>query len=211
MSNELPVPNLEHLDEQLTSNQAEKQKASKNSPVEELLVWDAPNRIFDPKSAQWFLSLFAIGLVLIIFFAFIREFWLILLTAAIVFVYYALHRVEPAEIEHRVLTTGVEVGGRMYAWEDLKSFWIINNVEPAILRVETKLFLPHVLELVLPDETPQEDLDELKQLIMGYIPAIEKPHSEAGNMADDAIMTAYRVIPFKGRMTGWLGSRLNLK
>ena len=205
MANELPVPKLEQTEEQLTSNQTEKQNASKNNPVEELLVWDAPNRIFDPKSAQWYLSLFAIGLILIIIFALFKEFWLILITASIVFVYYALHRVEPAEIEHRVLSTGVEVGGRMYAWEDRKSFWIINTADPAILRVETKLFLPHVLELVLPDETPQDDLQKLKQLITTYIPAIEKPHAEVGNMADDVIMSAYRVIPFKGRMTGWLG------
>ena len=212
MPTELPVPNLDHTDDQqLTSDQVEQQKTARNNPAEELLVWDAPNRIFDPKSAQWFLSLFAIGLVLIIGFAIIREFWLILLTAAIVFVYYALHRVEPAEIEHRILTTGVEVGGRMYAWEDLKSFWINDSIDPAILRIETKLLLPHVLDLVLPEETPEQDLKELKQLLIGYIPAIEKPHTEAGSLADQAIMTVYSIIPFKGRMTNWLESRLNIK
>src|SRR5690606_34956283 len=106
MSDELPVPNLVQSEDQLTSIQVEKQKVAKNNPTEELLVWDSPSRMFDPKSAQWFLSLFAIALVFIAIFAIIREFWLILLTAAIVFVYYALHRVEPREIEHRVLTTG---------------------------------------------------------------------------------------------------------
>lgn len=211
MPNELPVPKLEPSEEQLTSNQSEQQINARNSPIEELLVWDAPNRIFDPKSAQWFLSLFAISLLLIIAFALIREVWLILLTASIVFVYYALHRVEPAEIEHRILSVGVEVGGRMYAWEDLKSFWIIDETNPAILRVETKLFLPHVLELILPEETPSEDLAELKQLISGFIPAIAKPHAEVGNMADQTIMTVYRVIPFRGKLAGWLENRLNLK
>lgn len=211
MSDELPVPNLVQSEDQLTTSQADKQKVAKNNPAEELLVWDSPSRMFDPKSAQWFLSLFAIALVFITIFAIIREFWLILLTASIVFVYYALHRVEPLEIEHRVLTTGVEVGGRMYAWEDLKSFWISEKTDPAMLRIETKLFIPHVLELILPEETPAEDLAELKKLMSEYIPAIEKAHSDAGNMADDVIMSSYRLIPFRGKMVHWLSGRLNLK
>ncbi len=211
MPNELPVPNLDQSENQLQANQAEQQRIARDKPTEELLVWDAPGRVFDPKSASWFLSLFALGLVLIVGFALIREIWLILLTASIIFVYYALHRVQPADIEHRILSIGVEVSGRLYAWEDLKSFWIINNSNPAILRIETKLFLPHVLELVLPEDTPEADLNDLKQLLIGFIPAIEKPHSEAGSAADQAIMAAYRVIPFRGRMTNWLESHLNLK
>lgn len=209
----MPTPNLTpplDISEQAESPESAAQTSQNHDPVE-LLVWEAPNRQFDPKTPQWFLGLFAIGLVSIILFAILREVWLILLSAAIVFVYYALHRVEPSEIEHRILSTGVEVGGRLYSWEDLESFWILNQKDPATLRLETKLFFPHVLELLLPEETPDEDIEELKELLKKYLPQVEKPHSEAGHMADQAILSASGVVPYRQKLTNWLERKLESK
>lgn len=204
------------------TNEAKEQKKSSDSQnqsttdfskhahkePEELLVWDAPNRVFDPKSAQWFLGLFAAGLVAIIVFAIFREILLILVVAAFIFVYYALARVEPLDIEHRVLTIGIEVGGRLYSWEDLKSFWIEQETRPALLKVETKLLMPHSLELLLPEDTPAEDLQELTQLLSQYLPVEEKPHSQTGAMADHALLSLSNFVPKREKFQHWIEEKL---
>lgn len=176
--------------------------------AEELLIWDAPNRIYDPKSTQWFLGLFAAGLVSIVILAVLREIWLILVVAAFVFVYYALARVEPSDIVHRVLSTGIEIGGRLYLWEDLKSFWIAKDENPAQLKIETKLILPHSLELLLPDDTDEDEMDELKRLLSQYLPVEAKPHSQAGEMVDSALLSITKFVPQRQRVQSWLERKI---
>lgn len=211
MSQELPATeNIEDgrqaVDDHAASSPAS--KAHQNKTVE-LLVWDAPSRQFDPKSPQWFLGLMGIGIVCIVIFAVLRDIWLILLTGSIIFVYYALARVEPTDIEHRVLNTGIEISGRLYSWEDLKSFSLGRNGSVDILKLETKMVFPHALELLLPEETDIEELSELKELLIHYLPYEEKPHSEIGGMADHAILSFAGKLPFREKMLGWVEKRLN--
>jgi len=184
-------------------------KSSKNKPVE-LLVWDAPNRKFDPKSPQWFLGLFALGLFGVLIFAIFREILLVLLVVSGVFVAYALAKVEPDDIEHRVFNTGIQIGDKFYSWdEDLKSFWIQRSKGQSELQLETKLFFPHTLELLLPEETPEEDLDELQELLIAYLPEKERDASEMGSFADNAILSISDKLPFRQKMLGWIEKRIS--
>ena len=173
-------------------------------PVE-LLSWEAPNRIYDPKSASWFLGVFVIALVLVILFALMREILLILLVAAGLFVLYALKRTEPPIIEHRLLNVGVEIGGRLYPWKDLHSFWLSAPSGIATLRLDTKLHFPHMLELFTPEDLSQEDLEKI---LLKYLPLQQKPHSEMSGFADTAILTVANALPFRDRILGWWEKRL---
>jgi hypothetical protein len=172
-------------------------------PVE-LASWTSPSRMYDPKSPSWFLGLFAIGLIAIVILAILKEFWLILVVAASIFVYYALAKVEPDVVEHRILTTGIETGGRLYDWVDMLSFWISHNNGVQLLRVDTKLFFPHSLELLLPQDAETE---ELADLLIQYLPEVEKSPSQAGSVADQAIMSVFQVMPFRDKMLSWWQKR----
>lgn len=177
----------------------------------EYLCWSSPSRVHDPKSARWFLGVFFIGLIAIITLAILREIWLALFVAASVFVMYALARVEPLELDHRILSTGIETGERLFEWKDLNSYWLFEAKGVAVLRLDTKLYLPHIVELLLPEQTPDDDIEELDELLMEYLPKMEHPHSEVGNMADAAILSVADKVPGGGRLSRWIGSNLGIK
>lgn len=216
---ELPGPILFPVDdedddlveEQTESNDQSPSARSKRDQIVEFLQWSSPSRLYDAKSPQWFLGVFFLGLILIIAFAILQEIWLALFVAAAVFVFYALARVKPTDVDHRILSKGVETAGRLYEWKDLKSFWIYTSKGATILRLDTKLYFPHVLELLLPEHTPQDDLEELEQLIVEYIPLLEKPVSEAGAMADTAILSVANKLPGQSKMLKWLAKNLGIK
>src|SRR5690606_19278364 len=99
----------------------------------------------------------------------------------------------------------------MFEWKDLNSFWLYEHKGAVILRLDTKLYLPHILELLLPEETPADDVEELEELLAEFLPMMEKPHSEVGNMADEAILKVANRLPGQGRMIQWLGRNLGIK
>jgi hypothetical protein len=170
-------------------------------PVE-LLSWSSDSRVYDPKSPQWFLGLFALGIVGVIGFAVLREVTLILVVIAIIFVYYALARVEPVEVEHTILNTGVKSGGRMYLWRELRSFWIYEHQrgDTSIVRLDTSLHFPHTLELLLSDVSPEA----VEEILLQYLPQQEKALSESGAMADQALLSVANKLPYRDKLLGWV-------
>lgn len=166
----------------------------------EIMSWVSENRVFDPKSPQWFLGLFAIGIVSVIALAVIREVMLILLVAAAIFVYYALARVQPIEVEHTIYNTGIKTGGRMYAWKELTSFWFYQKLGVNILRIDTKFHFPNTVEILVHDE--QEE--EIKSILQRYLPMAEKPPSEIPVMADNAFISVAQKIPYQKKIVNWV-------
>ncbi len=210
--NDLPGPILLNVDDDEPETKPEQdKKPPKRDKIVEFLSWSSPSRLYDAKSPQWFLGIFFLGLILMIGLAIVQEIWLALFVAAAVFVFYALARVQPAEVDHSILSKGIETAGRLYEWKDLKSFWIYKHKGATILRLDTRLYFPHVLELLLPHETPADDIEELEDLISEYIPLQEKPISEAGDMADTAILSIANKLPGQGKMLSWLAKNLGIK
>jgi hypothetical protein len=172
----------------------------------ELLSWVAPTRVYDRKPATWFLGLFAAGLVAIVVLAFLKEIWFILLVAATIFVYYAMARVQPTEIEHRILTTGVETGGRLYPWKDLTGFSLVNNRGVGTIIIATKLYFPHALELLLTDIS----YFDVEKALLKYLPQKEQVSSNSGSMADQALVSVANALPGRDRLLSWLQKKIGV-
>lgn len=191
-----------------TSREEPAQHVRMERPIE-LLAWSSATRVYDPKTPQWYLGLFAIGVIGVVAFAIIQEPMLILLTAALVFVYYAMARVEPQEADHIILSTGIKSAGRMYLWSELKSFWVYQERGANIVRIDTKMHFPHALELLLAEVEPKAAEDALVK----FLPEVEKAPSEAGAMADHALVSVANKIPFRRQMLHWIenatGTRLS--
>lgn len=175
-----------------------------NSKPAELLSWTSESRLYDPKSPQWFLGLFAIGLLGVIVLAIFQEVILILLIAAAIFVYYALARVRPAEVEHAIFTTGIKSAGRMYGWKELRSFWMYGHAGATILRLDTKMYFPHTVELLLPIGSEEQ----IKETVARFLPLQEKAVSEVGAMADHALISVANKIPYRDKLAGWVDSHI---
>jgi hypothetical protein len=205
------LPENEHQDQPEDRLQAIQQRAEvtryqsdgtlqpRQKPIQ-LTSWISDSRVFDPKSPQWFLGLFIIGVFTVIALAVIREVMLILLVAAAIFVYYALARVRPIEVEHIIFNTGIKTGGRMYAWKEMTSFWFYQKLGTDILRLDTKFHFPNTIEILVQDE----QVDEIKTILQRYLPMMEKPPSEIASMADNAFVTIAQKIPYQRKIINWV-------
>jgi hypothetical protein len=214
MPDQLPTPQesaeLSDIDARLQAIQARAAQGqgsniaanSGYAPVQpvELLSWSSDSRVFSQKSPQWFLGLFAVALVGVILLAVIQEFMLILVVVALVFVYYALARVEPAEVEHSIYNSGVKTAGRMYTWKELRSFWIYSKIGQTILRLDTKMHFAHTVEILLAD-TPRQ---EVEKLLQQHLPEQEKAVSETGALADNTFISIANRMPYKDKLLNFV-------
>ena len=145
-----------------------------------LLVWLAPSRPFKKKSRDFFSTIGAIALLMVIILVFFQEWLLIMVIIAMTFAAYVLATIQPEEVKHRITNRGLVTGGKSYKWNELSRFWFEKKSGQEILYVETKLRLPRLLILLLGGA----DQAKIKNLLVDNLP-LEKPEKtwldKAGN------------------------------
>ena len=148
------------------------QSTLNNEPERELVSWTAPARPFKRRDRQFYVTTFSIaGIVgLILFLA--EGLMPVLLIVSLVFLYYVLSTVQPEDIEYKITTGGVRVGGTLTEWRNFKRFWFGKRFDSELVFFEM-FVLPGRLELVIRDDLK----DELKREILKYIPYEEAPAS----------------------------------
>jgi voltage-gated potassium channel Kch len=161
----------------------------KQEEIKTLITWTSPLRVFIKRDKKHFTNLilvvFLISLVLIFF----REFLLVGVILALVFVAYVNSSVEPPEFEHKITTKGITSGGHTYLWGDLKDFWLVERGGRTVLNVDTKIRFPGRLFIVLNDDT----VEEIKQTLSKYL-----------SLREEQKMTGL------DRLTDWFSQKLQL-
>jgi len=148
------------------------------SPVKELLVWKAPTRPFKKRNREYFSTIAAIVFLLAVILLFIKEWLLIAVVIALMFVSYVLATVPPEEVVHKITNRGVVTGEKTYKWDWLARFWFTKKWDCEILHVETKLVFPRQLQLILKGKTKEG----VKKIVEKYL-LFEKPRKTAMDKA----------------------------
>ena len=161
----------------------------KREEIKTLISWKSPLRVFIKRDKKHFTNLvlvvFLISLVLIFF----KEFLLVGVILALVFVAYVNSSVEPPEFEHKITTHGLTSGGHNYPWEELKEFWLVKKDGRTVLNIDTKVRFPGRLFIVLNEESA----GEVRQALSKYISFREEPK-----------------ITWLDQMTDWFSQKLQL-
>jgi len=123
-------------------------------PVElkTLLKWTAPVRPFKKRDREYYTTIAAIVFLLAVILLFLKEWLLIAVMVALMFVAYVLATVAPESVEHEINTRGIMTGGKLYKWEDMLRFWFTKKWHDTILHLDTKLKFPGRLMLLLSDQ-----------------------------------------------------------
>lgn len=150
------------------------------APAKDLLVWKAPSRPFKKRSKEFFTTVAAIVFLLAVILLFVKEWLLIGVVVALMFVSYVLATVPPEEITHKISTRGVRSRGRLYRWEWFTRFWFTKKWNTDILHLETRIAFPRQLQLVLKDK----NREEIKKVIEKYL-LFEKPKKTLLDKAAD--------------------------
>ncbi|MBN2016329.1 hypothetical protein JW766_05885 [Candidatus Dojkabacteria bacterium] len=130
----------------------EKEPADSFEPLKILLAWKAPARIFVQRDKPWFLKIAIIALFIILFFAFLQDFFVILVVCITVLVAFLLASIPPQTVEHRLTNKGIYSIDTMYKWDDLKEFCIAEKTNRKVLYVATKLTFPSRLVILIHDK-----------------------------------------------------------
>jgi hypothetical protein len=132
-------------------------------PVElkTLLKWSAPVRPFKKRDREYYTTIAAIVFLLAVILLFLKEWLLIAVMAALMFVAYVLATVAPESVEHEINTRGILTGGKLYKWEEMVRFWFSKKWSETILHIDTKLKFPGRLMILL----GSEDEAKIKALI----------------------------------------------
>ena len=141
-------------------------------PVEmkSLLKWQAAERPFKKRDREFFTTIAAIAVLLAVIFLFIKEWMAIGVITSLVFVGYVLATVEPEKTEHEITTRGVITGGKLYRWEELRSFWFSNKWKDKLLNIETRLRFPGRLVMLLGGRTKAEIKKVLEKHVQFEVP-----------------------------------------
>lgn len=114
--------------------------------------WFAPEHEHREHSADWYWAVSIVSVSLAIAFIIVGNILLsvIIILGISTLLFHAKH--PPRTIEYKLSKKGVSAGDRLYPWETLESFWILegkNDVrfhrDPKILLTSKKAFMPHIV------------------------------------------------------------------
>lgn len=143
-----------------------KEKSSEELKYEVLISWKAPMRIFRKRAKEDYIRIIFIALCAITFFFIVRQYMLILVTVALVFLTFVMWSVPPELVEHKVTTRGIYSIDRMYEFNILNKYWFSYVSGVYLLNIETELRLPARLILLIGDK---QNVDEVHAVLRDWL------------------------------------------
>ena len=183
-----PSPNLGRLARKPTQKstlknekpEGEKAQVVRPEPLKTLFTWSAPERPFKKRSREYFTTIGAIVFLLAVILFFLKEWFLIAVMIALMFVAYIMATVEPREVKHKITNRGIITGGKKYQWEGLNRFWFIQKWGQKMVQIETLRRFPRRLTLLL-GRTNQE---QIKKILSRYLPFEEPEKAWVDNASE---------------------------
>jgi hypothetical protein len=121
------------------------------------------------RGRDFWTTVVAIVILLGIILVFVKEFLLMAVIIAFVFVFYVFSTVQPGEVEHRITTRGVISGGRSYTWENLGFFWFTEKWGEEILSIQRVFGLGGRLMMLLGKGTTGTTKEKMRGVLKNYL------------------------------------------
>lgn len=128
--------------------------------------WQAPEFRYYEKNSAWYVTLMAVCVLIIGFFA-IEGDWFAAITIFILagcVVFFSTQRPEIVEVE--LNSKSLHFANIAFPYKQLKHFWIVNNQNHKTLNFETSTVLNNTIVVELMDQ----DEDEIRNFLLQFIP-----------------------------------------
>lgn len=163
-----------------TPEKNQEQNTGRKKSVQDLYSWKSLNRPDWSYSKEVFTTLGAVALLLSIIFAFFQEWLAILVIWAAFFLFYALSKVAPVEVEHKITTEGIVSMEKSYLWSELGPFWFVHKSGHSLLHVlHSNIFGQLVILIEKGDE------DKIQDALAEYLPYVETPQKSTAEKLSD--------------------------
>jgi hypothetical protein len=154
-----------------------------------LFEWVAPERAFQKREKDFWITAIAILVLVAVIFIFIKEFFLVVALGSLLFLFYVLSTVPPADAKYKITNRGIYFGDSHYYWDILEKFWFKQSLSTEMIHFGTVLRFPRTVSLVITGQNK----DKLKEVIIKRLPLIESSPN------------------FVDKLTEWVGKRLPLE
>ena len=147
----------------------------------ELISWDAPEYFHHERGVDWYWWVGLFAVILLGFAAWQHSFLfgVLVLLGWFTTILYAVR--PPKTIRFTLTNRGVIAENKMYPWSELESFWIFYKppVQQELSIKSKKTFMPYIKIQFAHDLDPEE----IKQIVIKYIPEEEQQESLIDNLA----------------------------
>lgn len=155
------------------------------------IEWEAPERAFQKRNRDFWVTIVAILVLVSIILIFIKEFFLIIALMSVLFLYYVLSTVPPQNIKYKITNRGIYVGEARYKWELLSRFWFKKNLSSEMIHFETILRFPRQVSFVI----NAADKEKIKEIVIKKIPLVD----ESPNFVDKLTKWGLNKLPLEKR------------
>ena len=134
-----------------------------------LIEWTAPERAYQKRNRDFWITAISILILVSVILVFIKEFLLIVALFSVLFMYYALATVQPGTIKNKITNRGIYFGELRYPWTDLSRFWFKKELSTETIYFGTNLKFPTSVSMVI----NAEDKEKIKDIVVKRIPLLE--------------------------------------
>jgi hypothetical protein len=137
------------------------------------MEWIAPAYRQTEKSKGWYALMALIILVFVVYGLFFSDSsgWIVSITFLILAAVFYMGELKSApSLNMKVMGNGVKTGSKFYSYQQIKSFWILNEENSRHLHLSLKKGTPRHISIVIPDDM---DMAELREILIIHIPEDE--------------------------------------
>lgn len=144
-------------------------ESTKKSQTESLssILWETPEFTKYEKDSSWTFWLFIFILIPAIYAVFTKNFLLVIILVLSGFLLYSYGHRNPRSMKFSVSPRGIMIGGRLYSFDNLKSFWIFYR-PPEIKEISfrsKKTLMPYI-KIPLGNQDPVR----IRKILVKYLP-----------------------------------------
>ena len=131
------------------------------------ISWTAPEFIHYPKSPLWFFLLTVVGLGLVMYFLWQKDFLTAMMFTLLFVIVFYFAKTRPKTVKITLDGRGVKLNDSSIPYQQIKNFWIVYDPPTVkILNFETNAYLNRFLTLQLEDEDPIK----IREFLLQYLP-----------------------------------------
>jgi hypothetical protein len=130
-----------------------------------LLSWQAPEFRHYEKNIGWYVTLFAIAILIIGYELFQQDFFGALTIGILTFFVLLFGRQRPQVVTIELTAKAVKIEDFYIPYKSIRHFWIVNNSSHKTLNIETTAYLNRFFLLELEDQDPEAVRELLLQVL----------------------------------------------
>ncbi len=143
MEKETKAPNIDELRNQIDELEAKIRDAEmaanarleEAAPIRTLYRWNAPERLYTPKSRNWYVGIAFIVVIIVAYSALTGNYLLILALIMLLMLIYALNTFPPKMVEHEITNKGLKTFNKIYMWNKIESFWVSERSKEYVINI----------------------------------------------------------------------------